>query len=804
MKDHEFAGLQEHHRLTAKALLFEINMHYWRVHEIARAFGRSAEDSIDVCSPLNAPDALVDPEVTPSPGPPAPDGEPLPPGVPPLVQRRIAAVRRASRTKLQDGSAPCEAGEQDPFWCSPPNVVTQSSGSEDSDGESSVESAARIASGELRKSACEANPPAPVVTLPVPAGRRSTVASANSAYGSLNSGASSRRNACPRLESASSKAASSFGSTSDSDTSTSREGRQPNSSMSLESEQSAHFNKSRLSKNSMQNAAIFRRLSAVGIESAGDKLGEDCDTPTLRSRARNFVTSVTFDTLMAMFVITNAVTIGIQVDHAGMHFEEGGDSEDAPQRFEYIETVFCVIFACELAIRLYALRAEFFAKPGWNYFDALLVTLQVIEELAKAVGRTTGSSSIARNVKVMKAWRLLRLFRSMRLIRIVRFVDELSKLVYLVVCSFWSFLWTIMLLLILTYITGTFITQIVADHGHRTPESIEIQLRIHFGRLGSTVFALFESIFGGIDWKELADPLFHISVLMPPFLALYVAFTVLVLLNLVTGVFVETAQRKKDHDTQDELQQKLKRALKKADLRLDALISVPDFRELLAQEEMVAYLKGHNMDEASMMSVFKLLFERHQGCITPQEFLTFCLRLEGTGATIELGKLHLQTSKDLQEIQMSRSRDRTKDKKAIQKLFHRGVKERNHLKLLCEELRDMQVHCTHDRQEFKDFILSGTKERKALRVLHERSREVIKGYFAELRVLQDEAVKERADLSTRVSQLMGSLVGGKSSPIVAPAAIGGFVRSPSLIQLPPLGIQPSLRDLDEVGTEAPG
>lgn len=557
----------------------------------------------------------------------------------------------------------------------------------------------------------------------------------------------------------------------------------------------------------MQDTAIFRRLSAVGILFDPDEGEEEASRPTVRSRAREFVTSVAFDTLMALVVITNAVTIGIQVDYAGVNV-----GEDPPQLYENIETVFCVIFLLEMSIRIYVLRAEFFRSFGWNYFDAGLVTLQVTEEIFKAVGRTTGSSSVARNVKVMKVWRLLRLFRSMRLIRIVRFVDELSKLVYLVVCSFWSFLWTMLLLFILTYITGTFITQVVADTGDRTPADVESQLRTHFGRLGSTVFVLFESILGGVDWKDLVDPLFHISVALPLFFALYIAFVVLVLLNLVTGVFVETAQRKRDHDTQDELEQKLKRALRKAGLRLDAFIAPFEFHALLAQEEMVAYLKGHNMDEASMMSAFKLLFDRHRGRITPQEFLTFCLRLEGAGATIELGKMHLQTSNDLQEMQVQRSKNRADDKKALQRFLSQGTTERKQLKIFCEDLRKMQLRSIRDSQELQDFVRRGTQGSEASCMLHEEVCEAIKAHVAELRELRDELVQERSHRDCYVSQLAVPSLSGMGDPTASPVSgcskasrdKVSLTRESSRSALRPLKLQLSLRGTEEVGGEAPG
>lgn len=54
--------------------------------------------------------------------------------------------------------------------------------------------------------------------------------------------------------------------------------------------------------------------------------------------------------------------------------------------------------------------------------------------------------------------------------------------------------------------------------------------------------ALFQTITGGLEWRELVTPLMrHISPGLGVVFVLYVTFTSLALMNVVTGVFVETA-----------------------------------------------------------------------------------------------------------------------------------------------------------------------------------------------------------------------------------------------------------------------
>merc|ERR1719203_1020864 len=141
--------------------------------------------------------------------------------------------------------------------------------------------------------------------------------------------------------------------------------------------------------------------------------------------------------------------------------------------------MFCAIFTLELMARLLVTKLQFFLGRDrlWNLFDFLLVALQLSEMILSAFhGDDAGISSARDNLvglRIIKIARILQLLRVVRVFRLVRFVTELRKLTYLIVASFWSFMWTVFLLLMLTYIVAVFFTQVVADQvpPHLTPNS---------------------------------------------------------------------------------------------------------------------------------------------------------------------------------------------------------------------------------------------------------------------------------------------------------------------------------------------
>merc|ERR1719456_697385 len=54
---------------------------------------------------------------------------------------------------------------------------------------------------------------------------------------------------------------------------------------------------------------------------------------------------------------------------------------------------------------------------------------------------------------------------------------------------------------------------------------------------------LYMSICGGVDWNDAGEPLMTIHESMGFLFAVYIAFAVFCVLNIVTGVFVENANK---------------------------------------------------------------------------------------------------------------------------------------------------------------------------------------------------------------------------------------------------------------------
>merc|ERR1712070_450902 len=106
------------------------------------------------------------------------------------------------------------------------------------------------------------------------------------------------------------------------------------------------------------------------------------------------------------------------------------------------------------------------------------------------------------------------------------------------------------------YVVGVYFTQVVSDHfadlkrqGIR-PTQADDSLQDRFGSLLISILSLYQSMSNGLDWGDLSGILMNLHPALVLLFSLYIAFSMLCLMNVVTGVFVESALKyaKNDED----------------------------------------------------------------------------------------------------------------------------------------------------------------------------------------------------------------------------------------------------------------
>jgi len=354
---------------------------------------------------------------------------------------------------------------------------------------------------------------------------------------------------------------------------------------------------------------------------------------TVRQYALLVCTHPLFDLMSALVICLNAVTIGAQADYEA----KNGMIEELPKSFQVLEKMFCVAFTVELAWRLFAYRGFFFSMGlFWGVFDIFVVTLQLVEELLLLIWQGSGTA----NMGFLRMVRILKLVRILRVARIIQFMQELQYLVASIMNSMKSLFWTLVLLIMCIYGMSVYFTQLVADYRtnnlyNNVPDDERVMR--HFGGLSSSMLSLFQAMSGGVDWQDLSLPLIeHISPPQGFVFCMYIAFTVLALTNVVTGIFIEGVLKNSKEVEEKMMLEGLHNIFLNIDTSSSGRITTEQFRSIFASPHMQRQLENINVNVSEASLLFNLLDDDNSGSIDYNEFVGGCMRLRQSAKAIDI------------------------------------------------------------------------------------------------------------------------------------------------------------------------
>merc|ERR1712032_280102 len=122
--------------------------------------------------------------------------------------------------------------------------------------------------------------------------------------------------------------------------------------------------------------------------------------------------------------------------------------------------------------------------------------------------------------------------------------------------------------------------------------------------------------------------------------------------NIVTGVFVESAMQSGIHDrdtiVQEEMLEKeayvekIKLCFQELDVGKNGTVGLQEFEQAVSDPKVVVLINALGLDITDVQTLFLLLDRDQSGIIDIEEFLVGCLRLKGEARTLEIAKLQIE------------------------------------------------------------------------------------------------------------------------------------------------------------------
>eukprot|EP00930_Biecheleria_cincta_P031909 TRINITY_DN22126_c0_g1_i1.p1 TRINITY_DN22126_c0_g1~~TRINITY_DN22126_c0_g1_i1.p1 ORF type:complete len:584 (-),score=82.26 TRINITY_DN22126_c0_g1_i1:132-1847(-) len=342
------------------------------------------------------------------------------------------------------------------------------------------------------------------------------------------------------------------------------------------------------------------------------------------------VRSDAFSSIISTCVVLNAVFMGVEIDHAARH--GGGGKMPISQQ---VNTAFCYVFLTEVSLRLcvYGYH-EFFRGQDWtwNMFDFVLVTFQVMDQTTALLsdGKEIVSSGLLRTL------RILRMVRILRLARILHLVVELRTMISSIAASLKPLLWATILFGMLIYSFAIMLMDSVNEYRSKNEHGVNDKLDKYFSSLNRAVLSLWQCISGGMDWQDMADPLMdEISPWMGWALTAYVGFATLTMMNVITGIFVDSAQSYAQQDKDAYVVKAVLDIFKQTELDEEGNITWDVFSRKLGTSEMQELFLAVDVDVQDAESLFKLIDVEENGTISCDELMNGWMRLRGPAKALD-------------------------------------------------------------------------------------------------------------------------------------------------------------------------
>eukprot|EP00929_Paragymnodinium_shiwhaense_P105200 TRINITY_DN70128_c0_g1_i1.p1 TRINITY_DN70128_c0_g1~~TRINITY_DN70128_c0_g1_i1.p1 ORF type:complete len:590 (+),score=116.87 TRINITY_DN70128_c0_g1_i1:149-1918(+) len=339
-----------------------------------------------------------------------------------------------------------------------------------------------------------------------------------------------------------------------------------------------------------------------------------------------------FEATTITFIMLNAVEIGAESDYAARHGPFSIWAADAPAFFLIAENLFCFYFSVEILVRLFAYKTmRKCIEDAWFVFDCILVTFMVFETWILPM--VSGASSPLGELSIL---RLLRLLRVTRMAKLMRMFPELMMIVKSIVAAAKAVVWTVILLIIVTYSWALLFTH---EYHQGKMGDLEVEdgdAAVMFGSMGKSLLSLL--VMGTIldDVTAAADTIRSTNNnLMLGFFLMDILINSFTMMNMLVGILVEvvgdTAQAEKTRLLEEHAGASIRAIFDSMDQDGNGLIGRDEFFRMRESATVMKALRELDIEEKQFNMYTEIIFETdssgEDAYISSDQLLTIILRL---------------------------------------------------------------------------------------------------------------------------------------------------------------------------------
>jgi len=354
------------------------------------------------------------------------------------------------------------------------------------------------------------------------------------------------------------------------------------------------------------------------------------------------VSSRYFERTIQILILLHCLVMGIAADHRISHAAKTTSDDAFESTMTVCDIVFQLAYTVELVMKLLVHRWFFFwnEEASYNVFDMLLVVSGYADLLFDS-----GSGSVA-----LRLIRILRLAKALRALKVIAAFDTLRAILICVQGSFKTLGWSMLMLYIVFYIFSLIILQQVAarieDIGDREDDGA-VELLGLFSSVTQSILTLTKAAFGGEDWGVSYDIIVQCGWISSVIYMLFVAFTQIALINIITGIFVDNAMQSLSPNREqmaiklEEEEQGFADELKKLCIAVDAdhsgFLTKEQFEDGIDKGRIPLLLHLLGLDQDHVQNFFDVLCaSSDDNQVDIESFVRGCMRLKGPATSFDV------------------------------------------------------------------------------------------------------------------------------------------------------------------------
>jgi len=312
-------------------------------------------------------------------------------------------------------------------------------------------------------------------------------------------------------------------------------------------------------------------------------------------------------------------------------------------------------------------RKYFFCNHdmSWNIFDSVLLVLAVGDLLSGQLYR----------MAYLRVFRLLKIVRILKVFRMVHMLSEVRLMLASLLGSFASLLWALVLLTMILFVFALIIVQGLAVAITEEDDFSDSEAVLDaYGNLPRAMLSLYKVGTGGDDWSTFYDLLpSGGSQWCRTIFIFYVSFMQIAVMNIITAVFIERAQKLALPDREDQaferihfelaIAEDLRRICEEMDVDKSNTLTRDEVHQSMENERVKHYLRHLGIDIKDVRLFFNTIPMRQCGEnheVGLREFINHCMRMRGTATSLDMQTLlymvrHAQRRTDTQLRQITDS-----------------------------------------------------------------------------------------------------------------------------------------------------